>query len=329
MNRATTPIATANGASRRVVALCIAVAVLAAALPFFAGPYAQTIARSLLTYMMLAISWDMLIRSGQLSFGIAGFFGLGAYTAAIVSEYLAVPPILTLLVAALVVGLVAALVGMVVLRLRGMYFAIVTLALGEIFRIVMHNWSGFTGGANGMLLPRTAFNGDSTATYAMMLVMAVIVIALSEWFRRGKIHYALTAIRNNEVGAIAAGIDIYRYLIVVFAVTSAIQGAVGAGYAQLFGFVTPESSFNVNVTLVPLAMALLGGRYGTWGPVVGTVLLGVLGEYLKLIVPYGHLLVYGIIIVLVILWMPAGIVGTVQRTFKRGRRSHVAAGGVE
>ena len=298
-----------------------------ALLPLVVGPYPQTIARSVLTYMMLALSWDMLIRSGQLSFGIAGFFGLGGYAAALGAAYLGIPPVFTLLFAALVVGVVAVLIGAVVLRLRGMYFAIVTLALAEIFRIVMHNWSGFTGGPNGMLLPRTAFNGDSTATYLMMIVLAALVVALSEWFERSRLHFALTAIRNDEIVAKSTGIDIYRYLIVAFAVTSAIQGAVGASYAQLYGFVTPESSFNVNYTLIPLAMTLLGGMYGTWGPVVGAVLLGVLGEYLKLIVPYGHLLVYGVIIVVVILFMPKGIVGVVTAWLERHRSTAGEAGG--
>jgi branched-chain amino acid transport system permease protein len=152
----------------------------------------------------------------------------------------------------------------------------------------------------------------------MILVLAALTIGASEWFRHSRIHYAITAIRNNEIVAKSNGINIYKYLLIVFAITSGIQGSVGAGYSQLFGFVTPESSFNVNFTLIPLAMTLLGGMYGTWGPVVGSVLLGVLGEYLKLVVPYGHLLVYGLIIVFVLLFMPQGIVGLVKKWTARG-----------
>lgn len=309
----------APSGTRRVQWIFGTLAILVAFLPLALGPYPQTVARSVLIYMMLAISWDMLIRSGQLSFGIAGFFGLGGYAAAIGAEYLGIPPILTLLFAAIVVGAVAWAIGALVLRLRGMYFAIVTLALAEIFRIVMHNWSSLTGGPNGMLLPRVAFDGSTVATYLMVLVLAALVIGISEWFRHGKLHFALTAIRDNEIVAKSAGINIYRYLILAFAITSGIQGAVGASYTQLYGFVTPESSFNVNYTLIPLAMTLLGGMYGTWGPVVGATLLGVLGEYLKLIVPYGHLLVYGVIIVLVILFMPRGIVGVAKSVLERKR----------
>jgi branched-chain amino acid transport system permease protein len=303
-----------------VTIVFILVGVFLAALPLFTGPYPQTIARSVLTYMMLSLSWDMLVRSGQLSFGIAGFFGLGSYAAAIGARYLGIPPLLTLVFAALVVGAVAFAIGALVLRLRGMYFAIVTLALAEIFRIIMHNWKNLTGGPNGMLLPATAFGGASVPTYFMILVLAALVIGLSEWFRHSRLHYALTAIRNNEIVAKSSGISIYVYLLIAFVITSAIQGAVGASYAQLFGFVTPESSFNVNYTLIPLAMTLLGGMYGTWGPVVGSVLLGVLGEYLKLIIPYGHLVVYGLIIVFVLLFMPKGIVGVAKAALKSGGR---------
>lgn len=301
----------------RVYYLFGALAVVVALLPLVLGPYPQSIARSVLIYMMLSLSWDMLVRSGQLSFGIAGFFGLGGYAAAIGANYLGIPPVLTLVFAALVVGLVAGVIGALVLRLRGMYFAIVTLALAEIFRIIMHNWRSLSGGPNGMLLPKTAFNGASVPTYLMILALALVTIIASEWFQRSRMHFALTAIRDNEIVAQSAGINIYWYLIVAFAITSGLQGAVGASYAQLFGFVTPESTFNVNFTLIPLAMTLLGGMYGTWGAVVGATLLGVLGEYLKLLIPYGHMVVYGLIIVFVILFMPKGIVGLVRTIVER------------
>ncbi len=291
-------------------------------MPFFSGPYIQSIGRTVLTYMILAISWDMLIRSGQLSFGIAGFFGLGSYTAVLSAVNLSFGPFMSIIAAAVIAGAIAFLVGAVVLRLRGMYFAITTLALGELFKITIHNWHDFTGGPNGMLLPKLAFDGASIPTYAMMLVFALGIIALSEYFKKSKIHYALTAIRDNEIVAKSSGINIYKFLLIAFTITAAIQGAAGAGFAQLYGFVTPESSFNANYTLIPLAMALLGGMYSTWGPVIGAVVLGVLGEFLKLFIPYGHLVVYGIIIILVLLFMPQGIAGLVSKTLKKRGESY-------
>lgn len=302
------------------------IGVLLLAAPLFMGPYAQSVARSVLMYLMLAISWNMLVSSGQLSFGIAGFFGLGGYASTLAIVYLGVPPLLSLVFAFILVGAAAWLLGLVALRLRGMYFAISTLALAEIFRVIIHNWHGFTGGPNGKLLPKLIFDGASVPTYLLMAVLAAGTIAFSMWFRRSKFHFAVTSIRDNETAAMSTGINIYKTLLMVFAVTSAVQGLVGASFANMYGFVTPESSFNMNYTLLPLAMTLLGGLYTTWGPVLGAVLLGIVGEYLKLYIPYGHLIVYGIIIVLVILFMPNGIVGLsgkLLNRFESGKRGDV------
>lgn len=282
-------------------------------LPFFAGPYARIIGRAVISYMILALSWDILIRSGQLSFGLAGLFGLGGYISVILSANFGIPGLLSIVLAGVIVGIIAAVIGAAVLRLRGMYFAITTMAFGEIFKIIMHNWKSVSGGPNGKILQGALFQGDSNLGYALMLILALLVILLSEYFKRSRYHFALTAIRDNEVTAKSGGINIYTTLVFTFVVTSMVQGVAGAANSQLIGFVSPESSFNANYTLIPLAMALLGGMYGTWGPVVGAVLLGVLGEFLKLYIPYGHLVVYGLIIILVLLFMPQGIVGLIKR----------------
>jgi branched-chain amino acid transport system permease protein len=213
---------------------------------------------------------------------------------------------------------IAFLVGLAVLRLRGLYFAIVTLALAEIFRVIVRNWSSVTGGSQGEVLPSAIFQGNSAAIYLMLLVIAVLTIAVSEVFRRSKWHFALTSIRNNETVARTSGVNIYKYLVFAFAITAGLQGVVGGAYAQSFGFVTPGNSFSVDFTLLPIAMGLLGGIYGTAGPIVGALLLGFVGEYLKLYIPYGHLIVYGIIIVLVIVFMPRGIVGLIRSRMQEG-----------
>jgi branched-chain amino acid transport system permease protein len=198
---------------------------------------------------------------------------------------------------------------MVVLRLRGMYFAIVTLALAEIFRVVIQNWSSLTGGPEGKVLPSVIFGGDPKLLYWLMLGVAVLTILVSELFRRTRIHFALTSIRDNETVASSSGVNITAYLAIVFGVTAALQGITGAAYAQVYGFVSPDGSFSTDFTLLPLAMALLGGVYGTAGPVIGALLLGVASEFLKLYIPYGHRIVYGLVIVIVILFLPRGIAG--------------------
>jgi branched-chain amino acid transport system permease protein len=292
-------------------------AVLAIAFPFYTGSYPQVVATKILVFLALALSWDMLLRSGQLSFGIAGFFGLGGYAAALICLNLGLNPLLGIILGGLAAGAIALVLGFAVLRLRGMYFAITTLALAEVFRVIVRNWPSLTGGPEGKMLPSTIFAGDSTQIYWLMLGIVIITIVVSEVFEKSRIHLALTSIRNNEIVAKSSGIDIFKYLVFAFAITSAIQGIVGGAYAQIYGFVSPEGSFHLDFTLLPLAMALLGGIYSTPGPIVGAVILGVVAEYLKLQIPYGHLLVYGVIIVVVILFMPKGIVGTVRERIQR------------
>ena len=293
---------------------------IALTLPLYAGPYPQSIGQMVFLYMSLAVSWDMLLRSGQISFGVAGFFGLGAYGAVVTAINLKLPPLVTILFGGLLAGLIALLVGLVVLRLRGMYFAIVTLALAEIFRVIIQNWAGLTGGPEGEVLPSVIFGGDSRLLYWLMLGVALLTIGVSEIFRRSRIHFALTSIRDNETVASSSGVNITVYLAIAFAVTSALQGIAGAAYAQVYGFVSPDGSFSTDFTLLPLAMALLGGVYGTMGPALGALLLGVASEFLKLYIPYGHRIVYGLVIVIVILFLPRGISG-IRRRVSRSQKA--------
>lgn len=298
----------------------VGAAVLMAALPAFLGAYPLNVARSVMTYMALAVSWDMLLRSGQISFGIAGLFGLGSYASALLVLRAGMDPALSLVFATLLTGALAFAIGFAVLRLRAMYFSITTLALAEIFRIVLHNLHDFSGGPEGVVLPGVIFGGDSHSLYWLCLGGLAVTLGVSWYFERSKLHLALTAIRNDETSARSSGVDIFRYLLIAFTITSTLQGMMGAIQVQSYGFTTPETAFDANFTLLPLAMALLGGIHSTIGPMAGAVLLGIASEWLKLKIPYGHLVVYGIIIVLVILLMPRGLVGLARKRLT-GRRA--------
>ncbi len=288
-------------------------------LPVFLGAYPQAVARSVFTFMALAISWDMLLRSGQISFGIAGFFGLGSYTAIILSVRAGVAPVVAMLSAAAFAALVAFLLGFLVLRLRSTYFSITTLALGEIFKVIIHNWSSFTGGPEGLVLPQVVFGGKSSSLYWLSYAILLFAVGASVLFEKSKMHFSLTAIRNNEIAARTSGINIFANLLIAFTASSLIQGLVGGVHVMSYGFAMPDTAFDANYTLLPLAMALLGGIHSTWGPIIGALLLGVISEYLKLMIPYGHLLVYGLIIILVILFMPRGIYGLIKK--ERSKRN--------
>jgi branched-chain amino acid transport system permease protein len=305
--------------NRRRILFYFVVLLIFFSLPLYTGVYLLNVMDIILIYLALALSWDMLLRSGQISFGMAGFFGVGGYGAALLFLNTGVHPLVSIILGGLVAGILAWLIGSAVLQLRGMYFAIVTLALAEIFRVIVRNLPDLTGGPEGTVLPQAIFAGNSTYTYWLVLSVAVLSVAVSEVFRHSRIHFALTSIRNDEIVAKSSGIDVFKYLVLLFAVTSAIQGITGGAYAHIYGFVSPEGSFSLDFTLLPIAMALLGGMHSTWGPVVGAVVLGVVSEFLKLQIPYGHLMVYGIIIVVAILFFPQGIVGILgQRGKKTG-----------
>ena len=302
-------------------ALAALAGVLALALPAFAGAYPLQVARNVMLYMALAVTWDMLLRSGQISFGIAGLFGLGSYAAVLGVVRAGMPAWLSIPFAALVAAAAAFLIGLLILRLRLMYFSIVTLALAEIFKIVIHNLHDFTGGPEGIVIPAgVILGGDAKGLYWLGLGGLAVALAASWWFEKSKIHYALTAIRNNETSARSSGVDIFRWLLVAFTVTSGIQGLLGGIYVQSYGFATPDSVFSADFTLLPLAMALLGGVHSTVGSVLGAILLGLAAEWLKLQIPYGHLIVYGIIIVIVILFMPQGLLGMARKAARGADR---------
>jgi branched-chain amino acid transport system permease protein len=296
------------------------IAILAAAIcfPLYTGIYVHRIAANILIYAILALSWDMLLRSGQISFGMSGFCGIGSYAAAMTCLELGISPLLSILLGGLVAALIAVLVGLAVLHLRGMYFAVVTLAVSEIFRVIVSNLS-VTGGTVGKLLPGVIFGGNSYGIYWLMLGILLFTIALSELFERSRIRFALTSIRNNEIVARSTGIDIFKYLMFTFVLTSAIQGIVGAASVQINAFVMPENSFSLNLALLPLAMALFGGVLSTPGPVIGGVVLGIIDEILRVQFPNGHLMVYGIVLIVVVLFMPNGILRAAQGQIQRIR----------
>ena len=301
--------------------LALAAAALVVALPSFAGDYPLQVARNVMMYMALAVTWDMLLRSGQISFGIAGLVGLGAYASILGVVRGGMPGWLSIPFAGLFAGVVAFLIGFLILRLRHTYFSIVTLALGEIFRIVIQNIKEFSGGPEGIVVQRgIIFGGKSSSLYFLALAGLAAALAASYWFENSRIRFALTAIRNNEISAKSSGVDIFRWLLVAFVVTSAIQGMIGGIFAMSYGFASPDTVFSADFTLLPLAMALLGGIHSTIGPIFGGLLLGLVAEWLKLKMPYGHLVVYGIMIIFVILFMPQGLLGVARRGLRRAGR---------
>jgi branched-chain amino acid transport system permease protein len=295
--------------------------VIAAALvPVAIGgdPYLMLLANVMLMFMALALSWDVVARTGQLSLAHGAFFGLGAYTVALGHKYATLPPLIGLL-AALVVGAAVALaLGAVTLRLRGIYFAIATLAFGEVLRTVALQVPDVTGGPVGISMP-PLFGGDRIASYYLVGVVFLLALALSLGVRYTRAHFAVTAVRTNEAVAAVMGVPVVRTKVLSFAASATIAALAGAFYMPFITHTDPNDAFEVSRSVAALAFPIFGGIYTTAGPVVGTLALRSLEEYLRVTPPWkeGYQVVYGAVIVLAVLLMPRGLAG-LFRTIVRG-----------
>ncbi len=177
----------------------------------------------------------------------------------------------------------------------------------------------FAGGPEGIVVPQGIISGQVHSLY--FLTFAGLAVALAASFGSRRAAFASRSRRSEQrnLGQILRGGHI-RWLLVTFAITSAIQGMLGGIFVMSYGFASPDTVFSADFTLLPLAMALLGGIHSTVGPILGGLLLGLVAEWLKLQIPYGHLVVYGIMIIIVILFMPQGLLGLVRKVSRKADR---------
>ncbi len=290
------------------------------------GSQQRTMAAAFM-FVALAQGWNLIGGyAGYPSFGNVVFFGLGGYTTAILmakagaSFYLALP-------ASALVGLgFAALMGIPVLRLRGHYFAIATLGVAEGMREVVLNLDGLTGGGSGLTVPAvgaeatTSYPGNA-GFYYMFLALAVLATAIVFWTSRSRFGYGLRAINQDEDAAAAMGIDTTRAKITAFGLAGVITSLAGAMYAFQQVTIYPARLFDVQITLLMVVMAVIGGSGTVLGPVIGALGLQFLSEYLRDNVTDYHTLVFGVIIVVAVILLPQGLVSFVREGWRTRRFS--------
>ena len=301
----------------RVRPLALAVAGGVALLPvLLPHPFVLTIATQAAIWALLAASWDLLSGyTGQISFGHAGFFALGAYAAAAVTKHADVSPWLGLLVGATMAAVVGLLAGFPALRLRGHYLALVTLGLAEIIRLVAQNWMALTGGPFGIHDYRS-FSGLPIAALpyrqAMYLVvLAVVALSLAVMHHvceRTDAGQAFRAIREDEVLAQTLGIDTTRYKLLAFALSSGFAGLAGALYAYYVQLVSPSVASAVPTSLL-IGLPGFGGLGTLWGPVLGAVVLYGLYEGLRFVGVVYNLVAVGLVIMVFVIYLPRGLAG--------------------
>lgn len=298
-------------------------------LPFVANPYFKQIIFLIFIYAGLGCAWNLVGGyAGQLSLGHAAFFGIGAYTYALLVPTLGVWP--SVAVAALLAGVSAAPIGWICFRLRGPYFALATIAVAELLRVLSTNqFKGLTQGAAGLLVDNMVANPDNYYWVGLgFLALSFVVMA---YLATSKTGYYLMAIREDEDTAQTVTINTPRYKLFALLVSALLTGIGGAIFAANLGSIQPNDVFGGNISNQIVFLAILGGAGTLYGPLIGAVILEFASDYLKNSLgdvtwvndPNAFaFFVYGLLIVLVVMFMPAGIVGTAAKWWK-GRTDRV------
>jgi branched-chain amino acid transport system permease protein len=291
--------------------------VVALVIPFFANEYLLWVVNAILVYILVTVGFNLIIGNlGQLAFVSTAFFGIGSYTTAILMVYFGVPYVLAILASAVVGGIAGFLTSVTALRgIRLYYLAIITLAFGELMRWVYLHGDRVTDGSDGLLMPSASFfwiplDSESPKFYVFLL-LAVIVVKATSNLMRSKIGRAIVAIRENESATASLGIHTARYIVLAFVWSGSVIGIAGAMFAVLTERVLPES-FGLTEVIVHFGMVLVGGTGSIVGSVLGAITLTALPEYFRQF-PGMDELFFGIVIVLILLFLPKGLVSLLYR----------------
>jgi branched-chain amino acid transport system permease protein len=286
----------------------------------------------ILFFAFVGQGWNILGGyAGQFSFGHALFFGIGAYTSSLLFVKAGVTPWMGMWAGAALAVAAGLLTGHLSFRygLRGAYFALVMLAFAEIARVIAINWA-WVGGSFGVLVPLRGHApalfqfGDKRYFYYVILAMLLAVTWLIARLARTRLGYQMAAIRENEAAASALGIDPYRVKLAAMALSAGVTALGGAFYAQYFSYVDPSIGFGPVNSIEILLRPIIGGAGTIWGPLLGSVLLGVLGETTREVVKtYAglHLVLYGAILMATVAFLPQGVVGWFRSRHRRPPRA--------
>jgi branched-chain amino acid transport system permease protein len=283
---------------------------------------------------ILASGWNIVSGyTGYASLGQGAFLGYGAYTAALLQLHTGASIWWFVPVGGVVACLIAALLGLVSMRTRGHSFVIITIALIYISQLVALNWSSLTGGSNGLTLPLPSYPREwqNTPFYFALLLLLALSVALSWWIRRTKFGMGLIAIREDEDKAVAVGVNTLAYKVSAFVASALFAGMAGGVYAYYLTFIDPLGMFDILFSVQLVLAALLGGRGTLWGPVIGGFAIELIDEGTNNALggTEWHVVVFGLLMVLVLLFLPRGLLPTIQRAITRRRERAEGAISIE
>ena len=290
--------------------------------------YRQTVLIQIFLLGIVAVGWNVIAGfTGYVSLGQGAFLGLGAYTVGILSRYVDVSPFFLAPVGGLVAAAVAVLLGLTIMRSREHAFVISTIAFLFLVQAIGLNWRGFTGGSNGIRLPLPGWSIERghLPFYEVMFGLLALSLLMSWWIRRTKFGAGLLAIREDEDKAAAIGVRTSVYKILAIVASATLTGVAGGVYAYFLTFIDPRGMFDILVSVQVVLACLLGGRGTIWGPVLGAFLIIPLNE-VTIDVASGQgvrLFVFGLALMLVVLFLPRGVIPSIRAVLERRRAGAV------
>jgi branched-chain amino acid transport system permease protein len=295
--------------SRDALLALLAGGLALAALPWVLSDFLLALALSCVMYAGLAVSWSMFCgATNYLSLATAAFFGLGAYVTAWGAG--ALPYGLAVLLGGLVAAGFAALVGAAVLHLRGAYFAVITFGLGELVRHgITYNEKAFEGTVGRII----AEAPESTTVYWMVLLVSLGAVATAVLVRDHRLGLALRGIGSDEERAQTLGVNARRAKILAFALSAFFAGALGAAMAVRWTYIDPPTVFNPFIGFQTVLIAMVGGAQTILGPLASAVVFSLLTEFLRLQFPYLFLVILGLLLILLVLYLPGGFASLIER----------------
>jgi len=300
--------------------LPLAILALLAIIPFLdLSSYVMHILVLVVMWSVIGMAWNILGGyTGQVSFGHAAFFGFGAYTAGILYQNLGISAWWGIPACVVVLTALSLVIGYICLRLRGAYFALATLALGEICRVTAENLVGFTQGNMGIMIRERTWV-DKTWYFYVILLIAAITYIIIKMVMESKLGYYFVAIREDQDAAESLGIDTTLYKTISLCLSGVLTGIAGAFYMNYMGYIDPSIVFPLyDLSIVTVMVVMVGGAATYWGPIVGAVIMVFLAEEIRSL-PYigaAHQTIFGIILIFIIMFLPNGIVGDFRKLLR-------------
>jgi len=284
--------------------------------PLFLSQYWLHVMIISLFYVMMASSWNLIAGfTGQVSFAHAAFSGVGAYTSGMLTVYLGLPPWLGILIGMGVAALLGFGLGYLCIRMGGIYLSLTTLGFSEILRIIITNEDQWTRGTMGLQVPGFFVEYSKTSYYYLFLIVTILLLIVIYKIIHSEMGLTFRAVLNDEVAASSSGINTVRVRVLAFAISSAMAGLAGGFYGHYLMLITPDVPSLGQMFLV-LAMAVIGGMGSFAGPIVGSFVLEILSEYIRIYGEY-HVLLFGLIALAMARFAPEGVVGILGKKWRR------------